>query len=86
LCARSRKTSCWQYWRIEGNSPERLLLLKLRLRILRVVIFVVDVSMEQSGLGPVSIFWEISNRSNDPNLHKEDGMLPEMELSNRKCY
>ena len=57
--------------------------LKLRLRILILDGFVVDVSTEQSGIDPDSLFSEISNRSSNCSLHKEEGMVPEMELSNR---
>jgi hypothetical protein len=67
-----------QFCRNEGKSPERLLFLKLRLRILRLVMFVVDSLSWQSGTGPVRLFSDISSSLSDCNLHKEDGMVPEM--------
>lgn len=86
LCARSRNTSCWQCWINEGNSPDRLLFLKLKLRIPILVMFVVDVLVEQSGIAPFSLFLEISNSSNDLILQKEEGMVPDMELSNKTSF
>lgn len=45
--------------------------------------FVMDESPEQSGIAPASLFLEKSNKSSDLSLHKEEGMVLAMELSNR---
>lgn len=71
------------FWRSEGKSPERLLSLKLRLVILRPVMFVLDSLTRQSVIDPLRLFLDRSKNRNDCNLHNEDGMAPDIMLSYR---
>ena len=72
------------FWRSEGNSPERLLFLKLRLTILRSVMFVLYSLTGQSVIDPLRLFLDRANDRSDRNLHKEDGMAPEIMLLYRR--
>ena len=68
----------------KGNAPERLLFLKLRLVILRPVMFVLDSLTRQLVIDPLRLFPDRSNNCNDRNLQKEDGMAPEIILLYRR--
>ena len=78
--------SLGHFWSSEGNSPERLLFLKLRLAILRPVMFVLDSLTRQSVIDPLRLFLDRSSSCSDCNLHKEDGMAPEIMLSYRTSF